>query len=397
MNRVVVGLQWGDEGKGKVVTYLSRYHDIVARFSGGANAGHTVNYGTFKVVHHLLPSADFTRNVGVAIGSGVLLDPQVLTEELRELKEKFPDYSGEIFISESAHVVLPVHKEMDRIIDEVLKIGTTKRGIGPACADRVMRVNVRVAELGNEEKLRYFLEKNLSLKKIYGVDFDAEKMMGDLSTFYETIKDFVVSPVQLKRILEEKSVLFEGTQGVLLDLDVGTYPYVTSMNCSSSGVSAGMGFPVEVDEVLGVFKAYTTRVGEGPFPTELTGEEGEKLRKAGHEYGSTTGRPRRCGWLDLPLLRYAIEISGVDSLVMTKADVLNGFEKIKVCVRYSDGRDLVSLRDLEKKEPVYEVFDGWKSLEDKNFERFVDFIERETGRPVRYISTGEKLEDIVEV
>jgi adenylosuccinate synthase len=158
-----------------------------------------------------------------------------------------------------------------------------------------------------------------------------------------------------------------------------------------------MGFPVEVDEVLGVFKAYTTRVGEGPFPTELTGEEGEKLRKAGHEYGSTTGRPRRCGWLDLPLLRYAIEISGVDSLVMTKADVLNGFEKIKVCVRYSDGRDLVSLRDLEKKEPVYEVFDGWKSLEDKNFERFVDFIERETGRPVRYISTGEKLEDIVEV
>ncbi|HAA82967.1 MAG: Adenylosuccinate synthetase [Thermotoga sp. 47_83] len=397
MNRVVVGLQWGDEGKGKVVTYLSRYHDIVARFSGGANAGHTVNYGNFKVIHHLLPSADFTKNRGIAIGSGVLLDPQVLTEELRELKEKFPDYSGEIFISESAHVVLPVHKEMDRIIDEVLKIGTTKRGIGPACADRVMRVNVRVAELGNEEKLRYFLEKNLSLKKIYGVDFDAEKMMGDLSTFYETIKDFVVSPVQLRRILEEKSVLFEGTQGVLLDLDVGTYPYVTSMNCSSSGVSAGMGFPVEVDEVLGVFKAYTTRVGEGPFPTELTGEEGEKLRKAGHEYGSTTGRPRRCGWLDLPLLRYAIEISGVDSLVMTKADVLNGFEKIKVCVRYSDGRDLVSLRDLEKKEPVYEVFDGWKSLEDKNFERFVDFIERETGRPVRYISTGEKLEDIVEV
>ncbi|KAF2960108.1 adenylosuccinate synthase [Thermotoga sp. 38H-to] len=397
MNRVVVGLQWGDEGKGKVVTYLSRYHDIVARFSGGANAGHTVNYGDFKVIHHLLPSADFTKNKGVAIGSGVLLDPQVLTEELRELKEKFPDYSGEIFISESAHVVLPVHKEMDRIIDEVLNIGTTKRGIGPACADRVMRVNVRVAELGNEEKLRYFLEKNLSLKKIYGVDFAAEKIMGDLSTFYETIKNFVVSPVQLKRILEGKSVLFEGTQGVLLDLDVGTYPYVTSMNCSSSGVSAGMGFPVEVDEVLGVFKVYTTRVGEGPFPTELTGEEGEKLREAGHEYGSTTGRPRRCGWLDLPLLRYAIEISGVDSLVMTKADVLNGFEKIKVCVRYSDGRDLVSLRDLEKKEPVYKVFDGWKSLEDKNFERFVDFIERETGRPVKYISTGEKLEDIVEV
>lgn len=222
-------------------------------------------------------------------------------------------------------------------------------------------------------------------------------MMEDLSAFYETIKDFVVSPIQLKKILEKKSVLFEGTQGVLLDLDVGTYPYVTSMNCSSSGVSAGMGFPMEVDEVLGVFKAYTTRVGEGPFPTELTGEEGEKLRKAGHEYGSTTGRPRRCGWLDLPLLRYAIEIAGVDSLIMTKADVLNGFEKIKVCVRYSDGRDLASLRDLEKKEPIYEIFDGWKSLEDKNFERFVDFIERETGRPVKYISTGEKLEDIVEV
>ncbi|MDK2949957.1 MAG: adenylosuccinate synthase [Thermotoga sp.] len=397
MNRVVVGLQWGDEGKGKVVTYLSRYHDIVVRYSGGANAGHTVNYGTFKVVHHLLPSADFTRNVGVAIGNGVLLDPQVFTKELIELKERFPEYSGDIFISENAHVVLPVHKEVDQRVDEVLKIGTTKRGIGPACADRVMRANVRIAELHDEKKARSLLEKNLSLKSLYNLTFDVEEVLDDLLNFYNVIKGFVVSSIQMKRILEEKSALFEGTQGVLLDLDVGTYPYVTSMNCSSSGVSAGMGFPVKIDETIGVFKAYTTRVGEGPFPTELFGEEGEALRKAGHEYGSTTGRPRRCGWLDLPLLNYAIEVAGVDTLVMTKADVLNGFEKVKVCVRYKDGRELLSLRDLDKKEPVYETFEGWKSLESKEFDRFVNFIEKETGKPIKYISTGEKIEDIVEV
>ncbi|MCD6550643.1 adenylosuccinate synthase [Thermotoga sp.] len=397
MNRVVVGLQWGDEGKGKVVTYLSRYHDVVARFSGGANAGHTVNYGSFKVIHHLLPSADFIRNVGIAIGNGVLLDPQVFREELVELRERFPGYSGEILVSENAHIVLPVHKEVDRKVDEVLKIGTTKRGIGPACADRVMRANVRIAELHDEKRVRALLKKNLSLKSFYNLTFDVEKALDDLLEFYNTIKGFVVSSLQMKRTLEGKNVLFEGTQGVLLDLDVGTYPYVTSMNCSSSGVSAGMGFPVKVDETIGVFKAYTTRVGEGPFPTELFGDEGETLRRAGHEYGSTTGRPRRCGWLDLPLLNYAIEVASVDTLVMTKADVLNGFEKVKVCVRYKDGKELLSLRDLEKKEPVYEVFDGWKSLESREFDRFVNFIEKETGKPIKYISTGERLEDIVEV
>ncbi|PLV59835.1 adenylosuccinate synthase [Thermotoga sp. KOL6] len=397
MNRVVVGLQWGDEGKGKVVTYLSRYHDIVARFSGGANAGHTVNYGTFKMVHHLLPSADFTKNIGIAIGSGVLLDLQVFAEEIEELRKRFPDYSGKILVSENAHVVLPVHKEMDKKIDELLKIGTTKRGIGPACSDRVMRSNVRISELSDEKKAKELLEKNLSLKKLYGLNFDIEIVLEDLLEFYELIKHFVISPIQMKRYLEESSILFEGTQGVLLDIDAGTYPYVTSMNCSSAGVSAGMGFPVKVDEILGVFKAYTTRVGEGPFPTELVGKEGEALRRAGHEYGSTTGRPRRCGWLDLPLLNYAIEMANVDTLVMTKADILNGFEEIKVCVRYKDGKELLSLKGLEKKEPVYESFTGWRTLEDSSFERFVNFIERETGKPIRYISTGEKVEDIVEV
>lgn len=397
MNRVVVGLQWGDEGKGKVVTYLSRYHDFVVRFSGGANAGHTVNYGDFKMVHHLMPSADFSRNVGVAIGSGVLLDPDVFSQEHRELFDKFPCYSGKILISENAHVVLDLHKRFDEMVDQLLGIGTTKRGIGPATADRAMRVSVRLADIDDPEKMKTLLEKNLSLKKMYGLSAELNEIVRRLEGFYQSFREHIVPVLQLKRILEEKSLLFEGTQGVLLDVDVGTYPYVTSTSCSSTGVSAGMGFPVKVDEVVGVFKAYTTRVGEGPFPTELKGKEGELLREMGREYGATTGRPRRCGWLDLPLLKYAIEVAGVDVLVMTKADVLVGFEKVKVCVKYKGEGELLSLKGLERKEPVYETFDGWKSLEDERFARFVSFIEKETGKKIKYISTGEKVGDMLEV
>ena len=402
MKRVVVGLQWGDEGKGKIVTYLSRYHDIVVRYSGGSNAGHTVVYPDKETVHHLIPSADLRRNLKMFIAQGVVVDPDVLLEELSEMEGMFPGSRKNLLISKQAHLVLSFHKEIDGVLDENLGIGTTRRGIGPSYIDRVARIGIRIEDLEDEGHLLSKLKKSAFLKeRVFGLKIEIEKILKNLTSFFEEISENVIDTLGFKKTLRESSVLFEGTQGVLLDLDAGTYPFVTATNCSTTGVQTGVGFPVEIDEVVGVFKAYTTRVGEGPFPTEEKGEMGEELRRRGKEYGATTGRPRRCGWLDLPLLRYAVEVSGASALALTKVDVLSGMERIKVCVSYRMKGKIVSvpasLKNLENVEPVYEEIRGWKSLNTREFDRFLDFIEREVGCKIKYISTGPGVDEIVEI
>ncbi|ANE41498.1 adenylosuccinate synthetase [Fervidobacterium ngatamarikiense] len=398
------GLQWGDEGKGKVTTYLSKDFDYVVRYSGGSNAGHTVEYGEFKVVHHLVPSFDVRTKTKGYIANGVVVDLKVLNDEVEELKKIGFDISSRLKISSLAHIVLPVHKMLDEKL-ELSKgskaVGTTKRGIGPAYADKVHRIGLRLVDLKEKElaleKLRFVSELYKNLYSIEWDDYDC------IFEEYEKLKDKIVSPLEIRFELNNSNVLFEGTQGVLLDVDMGSYPYVTGTYCNVTGVETGLGYPIKIDKRIGVFKAYLTRVGEGPFPTELFGKEADELRKAGKEYGATTGRPRRCGWLDLPLLRYAIEISNCDEMIMTKADVLTGMEKIKVAVNYrtsEHGKVIDMPYDLDLISNVhaeYVEFDGWKSLDDKNFEKFVKFIESETGKKITYISTGALISDIVMV
>lgn len=403
-NAVVFGLQWGDEGKGKVATFLSRHYDLVVRYAGGSNAGHTVDYGDFKLIHHLVPSFDVRRNVAGYVANGVVLDLSVLRSEIEEIQDRF-DLTDRLFVSNLAHVVLRVHKDLDSLME--LKrggaaIGTTKRGIGPAYADRVHRLGLRLCDFSSCELLQ---ERVATLNHVYGelygveplTNAEIEKLLDD----YRSISDFVVAPLEFKRTLRDSRVLFESTQGVLLDVDFGTYPFVTSVNCGPSGIEAGVGFRINVGRRIGVFKAYTTRVGAGPFPTELRGGEGDELREAGGEYGATTGRPRRCGWLDLPLLRYAVEVSGCDEMVMTKADVLSGREKVKVGVRYRLGGRAIdvptTLDSLANVDVEYVEFPGWGSLTDAKFTRFLAFVESEVGVKVKFLSTGSRVDDVVEI
>lgn len=400
MKTAVIGLQWGDEGKGKIVTYLSKDYDCVIRYSGGSNAGHTVDYGDFKIVHHLLPSADLKKQKMMYIGPGVVVDFDVLIEEIDQIDRLLPHARSLLRISKQAHVVIPIYKELDEKVDKLRlnPIGTTRRGIGLSYANRALRCGLRIQDLEDISKAKYFIEE---LSHIWQINIDVQKTLDELMIKYSKIQDLLVDSVKAVRSLKDKDLLFEGTQGVLLDVDVGTYPYVTSTNCSSTGIQAGFGYPVKVDEIFGVMKAYTTRVGEGPFPTELNGDEGEKLRKLGGEYGATTGRPRRCGWLDLVLLRYAIELSGCTSLILTKADILSGYEKVPICVAYKiKGKTLEELDNLEfvdQAEPVYEVFDGWSSLQSKEFERFIVRIEKEIGIKFSYISTGPRVDEIIKI
>ncbi|WP_448375869.1 adenylosuccinate synthase [Fervidobacterium sp.] len=400
MKVVCYGLQWGDEGKGKVTTYLSKDYDYVVRYGGGSNAGHTVEYGEFKLVHHLVPSFDIRTNTKGYIANGVVVDMNVINEEIEELKRIGFDVSERIKISNLAHVVLPVHKMLDEKLESIKgnkAVGTTKRGIGPAYADKVHRIGLRLIDLENKElaieKLQFLSELYKKLYSIEWHDFDS------IFEEYEKIKKYIVSPIDIKSELSKSNLLFEGTQGVLLDIDMGSYPYVTGTYCNVTGTEPGLGYPIKLDKRIGVFKAYLTRVGEGPFPTELFGEEAEELRKAGKEYGATTGRPRRCGWLDLPILKYAIEISECDEMIMTKADVLSGMQKVKIGVRYKINGKTVEMPNeisvLEDVEVEYIEFNGWKNLEDNNFQKFVEFIESETGRKITYLSTGAKVSDII--
>lgn len=373
---VLVGSQWGDEGKGKIVDLLSERYDVVVRYQGGANAGHTVEIGDKKYVLHLIPSGILRPGVVCVIGNGVVLDPEALLEEIKILEENGISVKGRLFISQNTHLIMPYHKLLDSISEKgKQKIGTTGRGIGPCYIDKYARRGIKINDLLNremlKEKIRFNLEeKNALLKNIYNVEeMDIDAIINQYVEFDTTIDEYIKDvPSYLNSVIKEgKSVLLEGAQGTLLDVDFGTYPYVTSSHPTSGGACIGSGVaPTKITDVIGIVKAYTTRVGEGPFPTELTDETGEKLRKVGREFGATTGRPRRCGWFDAFLIKYSNMINGTTSVAITKLDVLDHFEEIKVCTGYEvDGRLLKTYPSdplmMNRVKPVYTTLPGWNT------------------------------------
>lgn len=411
---VLVGSQWGDEGKGKIVDILSEKFDIVVRYQGGANAGHTVEIGEMQYILHLIPSGILRDGVKCVIGNGVVIDPQALLDEIKILEDNGINVEGRLFISHNAHLIMPYHKLLDSISESGKnKIGTTGRGIGPCYIDKFDRKGIRIVDLLNrdvlEKKLRKNVEeKNILLKKLYDdKGFDIEEIIKEYISFDEAIDSYVTDvPLLLNDAIKEgKNILLEGAQGTLLDVDHGTYPFVTSSNPTSGGASTGSGIPPnKIDTVFGIVKAYTTRVGNGPFPTELTDEKGEKLRKEGAEFGATTGRPRRCGWFDAFLVRYSAMINGIDTVAITKLDVLSVFENINVCVGYKlNGKLLKSFpSDVDRLSsviPVYETVDGW--MEDisgcksyvelpQKTKKYLEFISDQANIKIEIISVGPK-------
>ncbi len=410
--KIIVGAQWGDEGKGKIVDLLSENVDIVARYQGGANAGHTVVVDGKTYVLHLIPSGILHPNVVCVIGNGVVLDPQAFLDEVALLESFNIKVRGRVFISHNAHLIMPYHKLIDTLKEQgAEKIGTTGRGIGPAYIDKFARVGIKIVDLLHRDvlvkKIRSNIEdKNQILSKIYhsseiNVDEIVDKYLQYDKQLDEFIKD---TSLYLNQELKAgKKALAEGAQGAMLDVDFGTYPYVTSSNPTSGGACTGLGVPpTAVDSIIGVAKAYTTRVGNGPFPTEQQNEIGERLRSIGGEYGATTGRPRRCGWLDLFSLKYSGMVNGIEEIALTKLDVLDDFNEIKVCVGYKySGKPLKSfpldLCTIEDIEPVYETPPGWKTKISKakkfeelpqNCRSYIEFIEKYLGIPLSIISVG---------
>ena len=376
-NIVVVGAQWGDEGKWKIVDILSEYADIIVRFQGGNNAGHTVVVGEEKFILHLIPSGILHRGKKCIIGNGVVIDPEVLLEEIDALQTKgqFQDRS-DLLISEDAHLIMPYHKKLDMARERIRgknKIGTTGRGIGPAYEDKVARCGIRCGDLLREEVFREklktnLLEKNHLLKNIFHENgFEMHNIYHQYMSYVEKIAGYITDTSLYidGAIKRGENILFEGAQGTLLDVDHGTYPFVTSSNTVAGEAATGSGIgPTKLDKVIGISKVYTTRVGEGPFPTELKNAEGQRLREHGGEYGATTGRPRRCGWFDAVAVRYAARINGLDGVVLTKLDVLDKLDKIMICTGYNYNnnilKDFPSDSDiLNKCEPIYEIIDGW--------------------------------------
>jgi len=376
---VVVGSQWGDEGKGKITDLLSEEADIIVRYQGGCNAGHTVVKGDNQFIFHLIPSGILHKGVKCLIGNGVVIDPESLLQEIENLKKKNIEIDDNLYIDFKAHVVLPYHKTLDEIKEIKRgkeKIGTTKRGIGPAYVDKIARTGIRMIDIIDGKSLSKKLETNLNekndiLEKLYGLKISSQEKKDILKKYREygqLLKKYVidVSLYLNQAINEDKEILFEGAQGTLLDIDHGTFPYVTSSNPIAGGACIGTGVgPTKIDRVMGITKTYTTRVGRGPFPTEMQGELEEYTRQKGGEFGATTGRPRRCGWFDAVLVNYAVRINGMDSMVLTKIDVLSDFDKIKICTSYKYNGEIikefpVNLEILENCIPVYEEMEGWK-------------------------------------
>ncbi len=420
-NVVIVGAQWGDEGKGKIVDLLTRYADLVVRFQGGNNAGHTIVLKGEKFVVHLIPSGILYRNKKCIIGNGVVLDPAVLIEEIDEIKKRgYFKNDSQLMISEETHLILPYHRRIDVAREKTFKIGTTGRGIGPAYEDKVARCGIRVVDLMDEKIFREKLEANLVQKNVYLTQvlrekgFEFSEIFDDYLQYKNRLGKYVknTSLILFEEIGKGKSVLFEGAQGALLDLDHGTYPYVTASNTLAGNACAGSGIgPTMINSVIGVAKAYTTRVGEGPFPTELQDEMGEKIREKGGEYGATTGRPRRCGWLDAVVVNHSIRINGIREMVITKLDVLNDFDTIKICVGYRvDGKVFrhvpSNLEIWKRSEPVYEELSGWKAdlKGAKNFKdlppnakRYIRRIEELIRTKITMISIGSERNETIEV
>jgi adenylosuccinate synthase len=419
---VLLGAQWGDEGKGKATDLLGDRVDYVVRYQGGNNAGHTVVIGDQKYALHLLPSGILSPNVVPVIGNGVVIDPAVLLTEIKGLNERGINTS-KLKISTNAHLITPYHRTIDKVSERFLgksKIGTTGRGIGPAYADKINRIGIRVQDLFDQSILKQKIEaalhdKNQILVKVFNrKGITVEEVINEYLGYAEILKPYVTdTSLLLDQALQQgKVVLLEGSQGTLLDVDHGTYPFVTSSNPTAGGASTGSGIgPTKITRVIGILKAYTTRVGSGPFPTELFDEDGEALRKIGGEVGVTTGRNRRCGWFDAPIARYAVRVNGLTDFFLTKLDVLTGWEKIPVCVSYEiDGKRVEELpasqSDFHHAKPIYEYLPGWKeniskarSVADlpKNAQEYVMFLEKISGAPMSAIGVGPGRDETIVV
>ncbi len=417
---VILGLQWGDEGKGKVVDYFASDYDVIARFQGGPNAGHTLYIDGKKIVLHQIPSGIFKEDKINLIGNGVVLDPVTLKRECETLATFGVDFRKSLFISDRAQVILPTHKALDRASEQskgLEKIGSTLKGIGPAYMDKTGRNGIRVGDLGNKNFVSKYIKLRLKHQKL----LDNFSFQEDISVQEEEFFDAVEFLKSLRivsgeyfvneQLNEGKKILAEGAQGSMLDIDFGTFPFVTSSTTVTAGVCSGLGIaPHKIREVIGITKAYCTRVGSGPFPTELHDEYGEKLRNNGNEFGSTTGRPRRCGWIDMVALKYACMINGVTQLVMTKADVLDDLDILKVCEAYSvEGKETTQIpfqMDGMQIEPIYKTFEGWMAdiTSAKSFEElplqmkdYIDYVNKELKVDVRYISNGPGTDQLIKV
>jgi adenylosuccinate synthase len=420
--RVVIGAQWGDEGKGKIVDLLSDKADFVVRYQGGANAGHTLKFDDKTFVLHLIPSGIFNGTADCVIGNGVVIDPIALVKEIKEVQEMGFSLEERFFISQTAHVILPYHKLLDQLKEKRRggdAIGTTGRGIGPAYVSKVSRVGIRMVDLLDKEVLRSKIEQNLkdinfALENLYKEPtLLVDDLMAELDDAIKLLSPYICNTTNLlhEGLESDRSILLEGAQGCLLDVDHGTYPYVTSSSPTSGGACTGSGVPpTALTHVMGITKAYCTRVGNGPFPTELLDETGEELRKKGHEFGATTGRPRRCGWLDLVALKYACRINGINELTLTKMDVMDGFDEIKVCTGYkiNGGEETkvfpLCLDEIENVEPIYTSMPGW----DKDIsgmtswdelpdaaKSYIDYVEKYIGVKFTIISTGPKRSETI--
>jgi len=408
---VLLGLQWGDEGKGKIVDVMAPQYDVVARFQGGPNAGHTLEFDGIKHVLHQIPSGIFRETTKNVIGNGVVLDPIVFRSEIEKLQKYNLKVRQNLYISKKATLILPSHKLLDQAYEKAKgddKIGSTLKGIGPAYQDKIGRQGLRVGDIlldNFHDRYRKLSEYHLQILRSYDIAYDWDALNAQFLDAIAFLKDFqlIESEYFLNRELREGStILAEGAQGALLDIDFGSYPFVTSSNTVTAGACTGLGIaPRHIGEVFGIFKAYSTRVGSGPFPTELFDEEGERIRREGNEFGSTTGRPRRCGWIDLPALKYSIMINGVTQLLMMKADVLNVFSEIKVCTQYrlKDGTvtDMLPYALVhEPITPIYQPLQGWNcalaGISDESMpealRNYIAFLEKELSVPITLISTG---------
>jgi adenylosuccinate synthase len=417
MNLAVLGAQWGDEGKGKIVDLLTPRFDIVARYQGGHNAGHTVYVNGTKFVLRLIPSGILHPGITCVIGNGVVVDPKALFAEVDELARSGIEVGDRLIVSDKAHLILPYHRDLDLLAEARRgdrKIGTTSRGIGPAYEDKIARRGIRVGDLADAEALAQGVRDNVAARNrlVNDSTMDWKPVLDQLLDQANRLRPWIrdVSLMLSDAMTKGKSILFEGAQGTLLDIDHGTYPYVTSSNASIGGVCTGLGVgPRAIDSVMGVVKAYTTRVGEGPLPTELFGEMGNRLRESGNEYGAVTGRPRRCGWYDAVAARYAARINGLDALALTKLDVLDGLERIDICTAYRSGSRTVTefpsdAGQLAACEPVYESWPGWSSptravrryadLPD-NARRYIARLEEVSGVRAAIISTGSERNDTI--
>jgi len=417
---LVIGAQWGDEGKGKVVDYFSKDADYVVRFQGGNNAGHTIKVGDEIYKLHVTPSGVIQGKTGV-IGNGVVLDPEILINEINNLKKR--GIKPKILISDRTNIIMPYHKILDGADEKYLgdkKIGTTKRGIGPCYSDKVARKGIRAIDITDKNTLSKKLDEIIPIKQrildVYNIDkkLDKKEILDAYIRYGEKLKDFVTTThIELNNAIKNnKNILLEGAQGVMLDVDYGTYPYTTSSHVIAGGASIGTGIgPKNINDIIGIVKAYTTRVGEGPLPTELFDKTGEYLQQKGHEFGTTTSRPRRCGWLDLVVVKHSCMISGITKLAITKLDVLDNLETVKICTKYElKGKEIdyfpANIEDVKKCKPVYKEFKGWNKINGnstkfadlpKEAQEYLKFIEKELKTPIAIISIGPGRKETIEV